>query len=98
MTSKIPYEIKMELADDIFMKQCCLAKYGFCEGRIEWHHNFIYAGRRQNKKWCILPVCSYHHRKESKYKKELNCIMLSRATESDLLEYPRTNFKLLCTK
>ena len=54
MRSPIPKAIREELSEDPFMKTCVLA--GECGGRIEWHHAFNYAGKRQNELWAILPV------------------------------------------
>ncbi len=92
---KIPQQLKDELASDPFMEKCCLYLLGGCNGRIEWHHNLIYAGKQQNKRWCILPLCHEHHLKADRtdIKKQLNKIMIERATPEDLLEYPNRNWK-----
>jgi len=87
----IPQSLKDEMAKDPYYEKCVLAYTGMCEGRIEWHHNLIYAGRQVNRKFCILPLCHGHHmRADSKpIKEKLNAIMVSRATEEDLAEFPR---------
>lgn len=95
ITSSIPKNLKEELAIDPFMKKCCLFSLGDCNGRVEFHHNYIYASFRQNKKFCILPVCQKHHREESKWKRYLNSIMLNRMNSQDFLDYPRTNWKVM---
>lgn len=61
MRSPIPKAMREELSEDPFMKTCVLA--GECGGRIEWHHAFNYAGKRQNELWAILPLCHKHHEK-----------------------------------
>lgn len=33
-----------------------------CEGRVEWEHSWLYAGKRINEKWAIIPCCYMHHR------------------------------------
>ena len=48
LSKPIPAEIKEKLSNDPFMKECCIAS-NECEGRIEWHHNLIYGGKRQNE-------------------------------------------------
>lgn len=83
--------------EDPFMHKCCLSFMGFCGGRVEWHHNLIYAGRQVNEKWCIVPVCHNHHmRAENKeVKKQLDRVMMSRATEKDLKQFPRKDWAQL---
>lgn len=60
MRSPIPPKVRELLSTDPFMKRCALADM-FCDGRIEWHHAFTYAGKRQNEPWCLIPLCHYHH-------------------------------------
>ena len=45
------------------MRACELRGEGFgnCQGRIEWHHVWIYAGRQINEPWAILGACHGHH-------------------------------------
>ena len=62
----IPKKMRETLAKDPYMKTCLINKD--CSGRIEWHHAFRYAGRRQNELWTLLPLCSKHHREEHKHK------------------------------
>ena len=87
---KIPESLREEMSKDIFYKKCCVADE-FCLGRIEFHHNLIYAGRQVNEKWCILPVCKYHHdREKDKYIGELlDHVMLNRATDDDLRHFSK---------
>jgi protein involved in ribonucleotide reduction len=86
----IPPKLKEDMANDAYYKKCCIADWN-CNGNIEWHHNFIYAGRQQNHKWCILPLCHTHHMKaeNKQIKSELDMIMISRATPEELAEYPK---------
>lgn len=88
---KIPEDLRNEMAQDPYYEKCCLAHLGGCNGRIEWHHQLIYAGRQQNHKWCILPICHFHHSKaqNSQINAILEQIMASRATPEELAEYPR---------
>lgn len=89
MTKPIPLKMREELNEDPFMHQCVLSLWGYCMGDIEWHHNLTYAGKRVNEYGSILPVCKYHHQKESKFKRELNAIMYTRMTDEDRAKYPR---------
>lgn len=88
MTKPIPLKMRNELAEDPFMKTCCLLSSD-CRGRIEFHHNLIYAGKRVNEYGAILPLCHFHHEKESKFKKQLNRIMEFRMTREEKDKYPR---------
>lgn len=88
MVKYIPLKMREELAEDLFMKTCCLLSLE-CKGRIEFHHNLIYAGKRVNEYGAILPVCHYHHEKESKFKKQLDRIMEFRMTREEKNKYPK---------
>lgn len=92
---KIPQELKDEMSVDPYYQECCLLVLGNCGGRIEWHDNLIYAGRQQNHKWCILPLCHDHHMKadNKEIKPLLDDIMVSRATPEELAEYPKRQWK-----
>lgn len=43
------------------MKKCCLFYLGDCSGKIEWHHNLIYAGKQSDVPETILGICKGHH-------------------------------------
>lgn len=78
------------MADNKFYKKCCIADTN-CSGRIEFHHNLIFAGKQVNEEFCILPICYYHHEKEKHqiYKEKLNWIMWGRATDEQILRYSK---------
>lgn len=87
---KIPQKLKEELSSDIFYKKCCIPDE-MCNGRIEWHHNLIYGGKQINEKFCILPICHFHHEheKNSKIGEKLDYIMWSRATPEQIKSYSK---------
>lgn len=87
---KIPQELRDELANDQFYKICCI-KDEMCSGRIEWHHNLIFGGKQVNEKFCILPVCHFHHEheKNSIIGEKLDYIMWSRATPEQIKYYSK---------
>lgn len=92
----IPNKLREELANDTYYSQCCLYGRNECGGRIQWHHNLIFAGRQVNARFCILPLCEWHHDRISKpeIKKEVDKIMFSRATDEDLEKYSKAiNYK-----
>ena len=91
----IPEAMRESLSQEKFMKTCCLASEE-CQGRIQWHHNLVYASKRINEPWAILPLCEFHHRVESTFKGKLNRIMVERASEEQLAPYCKsTNYILL---
>lgn len=86
MTKPIPEKQRLEMSDDPFYKKCCVADFS-CRGKIQFHHNLIFAGKRQNVG--ILPLCEYHHRIESSIKDKLDWIMLNRMSDSELDIYSK---------
>jgi hypothetical protein len=83
----IPKQLRDEMADDPFYKQCCLGDN--CYGKIEFHHNLIYAGRQVNEKWAILPLCKFHHDNIAWVRRRVDHIMLNRATDGELRAYSK---------
>lgn len=95
--SKIPERLKENMANDPYYKKC--ARFGLsCAGRITWEHAWIYAGKQIQEKWAIIPLCEYHHDvgsyqdKGNLNKKENQRISLLRATNDDLMKYPKKNW------
>ena len=88
MVKPIPLKMREELAEDPFMQECCL-RHIECQGALQWHHNLMYASKRINEKGAILPLCEFHHRKEGKYKDQLNFIMELRMTDEEKAKYPK---------
>lgn len=76
----IPDETRERLSADPFMSKCCVQD-GECGGRIEWNHALLFAGRRQQFWWSILPMCSSHHSKTDRYdiRSKVNAIMRERS-------------------
>ena len=60
LRSPIPKAVRELLSNDPYMARCAIEAWT-CKGRIEWHHAFTYAGKRQNEPWCLIPLCHYHH-------------------------------------
>lgn len=87
----IPKKLRDELANDPYYKKCCLS--GVMNEKIDWHHNFNYASKNINEKWCILPVANsihqYHQGITSEVKEKLNWIMYNRATDEELKKYSK---------
>lgn len=88
----ISIKMRSEIAEDPFMKHCCIGKY--CEGKVEWHHVWIYAGRQINEPWAIVPACKYHHDKAGlpEIKQLFEIASLRRTTEIDLQKYSKKDW------
>ena len=80
---KIPEKLRNEIANDPFMKKCCITG----SRDVSWEHCWIYAGKQINEKWAIVPLRrdlnTSHPPKDIKEKCQL--ISLQRATKNDLL-------------
>ncbi len=87
--NNIPTKLRFELANDPFYKVCVITGLG--TGKIEWHHNLIFAGRQVQEKFAILPLMDYIHEKArlSHVKDILDWIMLNRATTEELERYSK---------
>ncbi len=96
LSMPIPKAMREQLADDPFMTDCIIA--AGCSGRIEWHHAFNYAGKRQNELWAILPLCKFHHSKAGTSAINTICKMTMRMRiqhfkdMSFATKYPRSDF------
>lgn len=72
----IPKQLRDEIAQDPFMKKCCLCN----SPKVQWHHNLIYQGRQSNNPNTILPLCPPCHdqARNKEVKEQLDLIMLNR--------------------
>lgn len=84
----IPLPVRRELSKDNFMETCVhqafFKKPTPCAGRIEFEHAMSGMGRNIQKKWSILPVCTFHHRGAGLIKGFNVYIALSRASDEEL--------------
>lgn len=93
----IPKALRNLLASQERMKHCALLDKT-CQGRIEWHHPWIYAGRQINEWWSIIGACAHHHRKvgsDREIRKGFERATLSLASEEDLAKYPRKDWNAI---
>lgn len=60
MKTRIPEFLVAELQAQDRMHRCVVADEE-CEGRIEWHHAVIFAGKALQVWWAIHGICHYHH-------------------------------------
>ena len=89
--NKIPPKLREEMAADPFYQRCCLSGALATNTKVEWHHNFQYAGRQVQEKWCILPLAQQIHADIAYHKEECDWIMLNRADEETLRRFSRAN-------
>ena len=88
---KIPEDLQDKLAADPFYERCCITGAYKRHTRIEWHHNFIFAGRQVNEEWCVLPVAKEVHDQmhDPRIREECDWIMLNRADGATLQLYSK---------
>lgn len=90
--NQIPPKLRREIEADPYYKNCCITGMPATLVKIEWHHNFIYAGRQVQEKWCILPIDREMHKQvrgDREMRERLDWEMLSRATDEELKKYSR---------
>lgn len=96
-------QLREEISGDPEYLRCAFSDMshpaGDCAGRITREHAIIYAGRKIQERWAIIPCCAKHHAVDQfqdagTIHKEMNVwVALNRATEADLSKYERSSFK-----
>lgn len=90
----IPLKRRALFASDPFYKQCtrnAALHDHTCAGDpatgrfIEWEHAIIYAGRKVQERFAIVPLCFWAHRGEGAQKNINVWIALNRASSDELL-------------
>jgi len=88
--------LRDELSKDKEYTLCSLHNYqntfGSCAGRVTREHALIYAGRKIQEKWAIIPCCAQHHGVDfyqdsrGEAPKEVRVwVALNRASDTELL-------------
>lgn len=97
-------KVRKEIGADPEYSRCGLQglhqdTIGSCGGRITREHAMINAGKKIQQQWAIIPCCARHHGVDqfqdahTEAPKEMRVwVALNRATEDELLEYPRSNY------
>lgn len=84
-------DLREEIGTDAEYSRCALMLFDGCGGRITREHSLIYAGKKIQEKWAIIPLCSRHHAVDEYQDagtmvKERNVwVALNRATDDELL-------------
>lgn len=79
------------LARDPFMKRC-IHDNEECDGRVEFEHALIYAGKQVVEWWSIIPVCTYHHRGKGLVKDFNQAVAFGRLFKFSKGAFPMLNF------
>ena len=91
-------KVKRAIETDPFYRTCARWEDGGCSYHITMEHALIYGGQQIDEPWAIIPLCTWHHgvnehQDGGNLDKSKNVwIALNRATDEDLLKYPRVNF------
>jgi len=94
LNKPITKELREEMSQDKFYSKCCITGLSKNAVKIDWHHNLMYAGKRVNAKFCILPLADFVHRDIAKHKEKCDWIMWNRASEEEIELYSKaTNYK-----
>lgn len=87
----IPKNLREIINVDPYYRECA-RKSPECDGRITIEHAFIYAGKQVNELWALIPLCWKHHLGSLLNKRENHRIALARATDEDLMKYPKKDW------
>ncbi len=88
--------MRNQIAEDIEMSRCIYEQIGRgneCNGKVEWEHAIMYAGRQLNEPWAIVGVCTYHHRGNG-LNKNFNRFMAIRRADIEQVQakYPKVDW------
>jgi hypothetical protein len=96
---RISPQLRDQIDTDPYYRQCARRHDGGCAGGITIEHATTYAGRQIDRLWNLLPICERHHsvghfmdcgaldKGKNRY------IALCRASDAELDEFPRVNFR-----
>lgn len=91
-------ELRTEVGSDPEYTRCALQglQFGECQGRITREHALIFAGKKIQERWAIIPACAAHHGVDffqdapTEAPKEVRVwVALNRAEEVELLAVSR---------
>ena len=91
-------KLRKEMAQDPEYLRCSITTLHACRGRITREHAIIVAGKKVQKRWAIIPACAAAHGVDQFQdagtevpKAVRRWVALNRATDEELLEYPKAN-------
>ena len=86
------------MSESLDMK-ICIHNNCDCQGRVEWEHVWLYAGKQIQEEWAIIPCCYMHHRggkldKDfNRYQSLLKAIKIFGDLEYICNKYPKKDWK-----
>jgi hypothetical protein len=87
LTRPIPQDTRNQLSTFPEYARCNVADVN-CLGRIQWHHHFVYAGKRTDDPFGIIAICAYHHdHLIALVRRKLDAIMMARVTDEIRVKY-----------
>lgn len=90
--------LRKDIGEDPEYSRCSLQGISFvdeCEGRITREHALIYAGKKIQEKWAIIPLCAKHHAVDqfqdagTMVKQRNVWVALNRATPEELRRFSK---------
>lgn len=88
--NNIPKKLKEEMANDPFYKKCCITGTLATNAKVEWHHGLMFAGKRVQEKFAIIPLRKDIHDNVVYYREKCDWIILNRATDEQLKKYSKS--------
>lgn len=89
-------KLRREVSEDPEYTRCALPLPHTCAGRITRSHDVYVAGKKVQRKWAIPPICAAAHGVDEYQdagtmvpQRIRRWVALNRATDAELLEYPR---------
>ena len=82
-------QLRDSMAANPFYWRCCISGIRREEEKIDFHHNFIFAGKQINEAWCILPLARSIHDRIVEFKEICDWIACNRASWDELERYSK---------
>ena len=92
LTRPLTKKAKEEIGANPYYR-ICARRNNECSGRITIEHAIMYAGRRIDDIWALLPLCWYHHLGAGLNKRINEKIAIRRASQKDLEKYPKRKWR-----
>jgi hypothetical protein len=91
--NNIPKKLRGQMGSEEYYKICAITGLrGTFNDPVQWHHNYILAGKQLQKRFAIIPIRKSVHERVSNFeiKEKLDWIMLNRATDAEVLSISLT--------
>ena len=89
LTRPIPQDTRNQLSMFPEYARCNVPDEN-CSIPIQWHHHFVYAGKRTDDPFGIVAICTYHRdHMTGQIRRRLDAIMITRVDETIRAKYPK---------